>query len=60
MQELRRLRDLALRPEGVVLLCWCAPKACHGDVIASALAWLDGRIREETMSEFTSEVKTSQ
>ena len=47
MAELRRLRDLALHPEGVVLLCWCAPKACHGDVIASALAWVDGRIREE-------------
>jgi hypothetical protein len=47
MAELWRLRDLALRPEGVVLLCWCAPKACHGDVIASALAWLEGRIREE-------------
>jgi hypothetical protein len=25
----------------VTLLCWCAPKACHGDVIKAALYWLD-------------------
>ena len=41
MDELHRLLDLARRPEGVKLLCWCYPKACHGDVIAKALAWLD-------------------
>jgi len=46
-EELWRLLDLAKRPEGVTLLCWCAPKPCHGDVIASALRWLDEEIRKE-------------
>jgi hypothetical protein len=23
------------------LVCWCAPQACHGDVIANCLWWLD-------------------
>ena len=27
-------------PEDVVLVCWCAPKACHGNVVKDALAWL--------------------
>lgn len=30
--ELERLTELA-REGDLVLLCWCAPKACHGDVI---------------------------
>ena len=47
MAELWRLLDLARRPEGVTLLCWCAPKACHGDVIASALDWLDKQAQVE-------------
>lgn len=25
--------------EGKTLACFCAPKACHGDVIANAVAW---------------------
>lgn len=25
-----------------VLVCWCAPQACHGDVLADLLAELDG------------------
>lgn len=24
----------------VELLCWCAPQACHGDVIKAALLWM--------------------
>lgn len=35
--ELRRLAKLSERPEGVTLLCWCAPLACHGDVIKKYL-----------------------
>jgi len=43
--ELGRLLRLALRPEGVTLLCWCHAvgeivPACHGDVIKAALEWL--------------------
>lgn len=29
------------------LVCWCAPLACHADVIASALRWLDERYTAE-------------
>lgn len=39
MAELKRIQKLdrkALR-----LVCWCAPEACHGDVILRALNWLD-------------------
>jgi hypothetical protein len=26
--------------EQTVLVCWCAPNPCHGDVIKAAIAWL--------------------
>ena len=32
-RELARLRELAERPEGVTLGCFCAPKRCHGDTV---------------------------
>jgi hypothetical protein len=35
--ELKRLRALAERPEGVTLLCWCAPLPCHAEVIRENL-----------------------
>jgi len=25
--------------DGKLLLCWCAPKACHGDTLVKAAAW---------------------
>ena len=46
LQELRRLLELARRPEGVTLLCWCAPKACHGIIIARALQWMEEQERK--------------
>lgn len=33
LQELDRLAYIALRDGELTLRCWCAPKACHGDVI---------------------------
>ncbi len=30
---LNYIAEEALKPEGVNLQCFCAPKACHGDVI---------------------------
>ena len=36
LRELRRIFELALEKD-IALACWCAPKACHGDVIASFL-----------------------
>ena len=47
MGELWWILDLARRPEGVTLVCWCAPKACHGDVIKAALHWLDEQGRND-------------
>lgn len=32
------LRDLAAL-EGKVLGCWCAPEACHGEVLVAAASW---------------------
>jgi Domain of unknown function (DUF4326) len=31
-REIHRLADLA-RKQDLCLVCWCAPKACHGDII---------------------------
>ena len=56
MAELVRLRGLAQRPEGVTLACFCrsvgeAEPQCHGDVIAKALAWLDGHLQDPLVAE---------
>lgn len=32
--ELLRLIDLYKRDGRLQLICWCAPEACHGDVVA--------------------------
>lgn len=38
--ELNRLTDLYEENGNKLdLVCWCAPKACHGDVIAQAIPW---------------------
>jgi hypothetical protein len=31
--------EMLLSLDGKKLGCWCKPKACHGDVLASAVAW---------------------
>lgn len=40
MGELLRLARIS-RTEDLHLLCWCAPKSCHGDVIKGALEYLE-------------------
>jgi hypothetical protein len=40
MAELERVEQLA-RAEPVTLLCWCAPKACHCDILVRYLRWKD-------------------
>lgn len=37
------LHDLlaSARQGALELVCWCAPQACHADVIRSCLQWLD-------------------
>ena len=43
MNELQELLKKARSSEGVTLLCFCAPLACHGDVIKSCLEWMEGQ-----------------
>lgn len=31
------LHDMANTQEDLILICWCAPKACHGDIIKEAV-----------------------
>lgn len=33
LDELREIEHAHRKGEKVVLLCWCAPRACHGDVV---------------------------
>jgi hypothetical protein len=39
LAELDRLAEKFINQRGLTLVCWCAPKACHADVIASAIEW---------------------
>lgn len=41
-RELVRLAGLHKAGEQVVLVCWCSPLPCHGDVVKRALEWLAG------------------
>jgi hypothetical protein len=34
------IRDKLLELDGKRLACYCAPKACHGDVLVSAIEWV--------------------
>ena len=38
--ENQEVEGIMAIPEGAVLGCFCAPKACHCDVIVDAWAWL--------------------
>lgn len=40
------LSDLAAL-DGRDLACWCAPKACHADVLESAARWAVARLEEK-------------
>lgn len=37
IDELKRLKRIAMEKGELKLGCWCAPKACHGDVIKEIL-----------------------
>jgi len=41
-RELVRLAGLHRAGEKVVLVCWCSPLPCHGDVVKRAVEWLAG------------------
>ena len=38
-EELLRLSEIAKKRD-LVLVCWCKPKACHGDVIKRCIEWM--------------------
>jgi hypothetical protein len=38
LTEINRLTDLYDAGD-LTLVCWCAPQACHGDVLAQAIPW---------------------
>ncbi len=43
-QELRRLVALASASDhDLILLCWCAPLICHGQLIARVILWMQSR-----------------
>lgn len=37
--ELLRIKRMAECGD-VYLICWCAPKACHGDVVKACIDWM--------------------
>ncbi len=39
-REICRIRNMVLKEQDVALLCWCAPLACHGDVVEVAVEWM--------------------
>lgn len=40
VNELWRLIEIG-REKDLVLLCWCKPLPCHGDVVKSCIEWMD-------------------
>ena len=38
--ELHRIANLVENGHDVDLMCWCAPKACHGDIVKSCVQWI--------------------
>jgi hypothetical protein len=39
-KELIRLLNLYKENKNLKLVCWCAPKVCHGDIIKQFLDWM--------------------
>ena len=39
--ELHRIADLVKQGKQVAVECWCAPCACHGDVVVDAVNWIN-------------------
>lgn len=41
MKELERLHKLARDTDELNLICFCAPKPCHGDVVKTCIEWIE-------------------
>ena|SRR5215510_6961352 len=48
-QNKQLLAEAGRELRGKKLLCFCAPQACHGDVLVRAIAWLDTADAAEVM-----------
>ena len=40
IQELKRLIEIYKNEHQLRLLCWCAPRPCHAEVVKRALEWM--------------------
>lgn len=40
LQEGNITKEMLLAVDGKRLACYCAPKACHGDVLVKAIEWV--------------------
>ena len=38
-------KEMLLELDGNRLACYCAPKACHGDVLVKAIEWAKGELK---------------
>ncbi|NES43633.1 DUF4326 domain-containing protein [Moorena sp. SIO2C4] len=38
--ELKRIKKLVLSDKQVNLVCWCAPKPCHGEIVKKCIEWV--------------------
>ena len=51
-EQIRRgdvsLEDLAALAESKGLVCWCAPRPCHAEVLARAALWARGELAART------------
>lgn len=49
-REIKRLYKQWQREGHLTLVCWCAPEACHADVIKRCLEWMAENADEDTLA----------
>ena len=60
LNELSRLATILYKEKELTLLCWCAPKRCHAEVIKEVLIdWLKIGITDEDVSRNTGPEQSS-
>lgn len=42
-KAIKEIARMARNGENIALVCWCSPKACHGDVIVNAVLAINER-----------------
>lgn len=51
LRELKQILAWSLEPRGLALACWCAPRACHADIVIRAVNLLYRREKENVTEE---------